>query len=70
MALVSVALLIATHYLLRKTIRKNAPKIVRPIVERFLRPLLTIYYRRKVTNQIQAERKAGGMPLLENPNPR
>jgi hypothetical protein len=65
-ALLSVALLVATHYLLRRTARKFGPVIVRPIVRRLLRPILTIYYRRKVIKQIQAERKAKGLPPVEN----
>ena len=65
-ALLSVALLIATHYLLRKTVRKFAPHIIRPLIRRVLRPILTVYYRRKVIKQIQAERKAKGLPPLEN----
>ena len=65
-ALLSVALLVAMHYLLRKTVRKFAPPIIRPLISRVLRPILTVYYRRKVIKQIQAERKAKGLPPLEN----
>jgi hypothetical protein len=65
-ALLSVTAFVATHYLLRKTVRKFGPSIVRPFVRRVLRPILTVYYRRKVTKEIQAERKAKGHPPLEN----
>jgi hypothetical protein len=65
-ALGSVALLVATHYLWRRTVRKFGPIIIRPIVHHLIRPILTIYYRRKVIKQIQAERKAKGVPPLEN----
>jgi hypothetical protein len=64
-ALLSVAFLVGTHYLLRKTARKFGPVVVRPIIQS-LRPILTVYYRRKVIKQIQAERKAKGLPPLEN----
>jgi hypothetical protein len=65
-ALLSVAVLVATHYLLRKTFRKFASPIIRPLIRLVLRPILTIYYRRKVIKQVQAERKAKGLPPLEN----
>jgi hypothetical protein len=61
-ALLSVALLVASHYLLRKTARKFGPVIIRPIV----RPILAVYYRRKVIKQLQAERKTKGLPPLDN----
>jgi len=51
---------------LRKAGRKVGPVIVRPIANSLVRPILTIYYRRKVIKQIQAERKAKGLPPLEN----
>jgi hypothetical protein len=62
-----VALLIVPHYLLRKASRKYGPGIVRRIVSRCFRPILTIYYRRKVIRQMEDERKAKGLPPLENP---
>ena len=64
-AILSVALFVVTHYLLRKTGRKFGSVIVRPLIRSF-RPILTIYYRRKVIKQIQANRKAKGLPPLEN----
>jgi hypothetical protein len=60
-ALVSAAFLVASHYLLRRAGKKLGRVIVRP-----LRPILTIYYRRKVIKQVQADRKAKGLPPLEN----
>ena len=66
LALLSVALLVASHYLLRKAGRKVGRFIMRPVVNGLVRPILTIYYRRKVIKQIQAERKAKGLPPLEN----
>jgi hypothetical protein len=64
-AILSVAVFVASHYLLRKAGRRTGQVIVRPTV-RPLRPVLTIYYRRKVIKQIQAERKDKGLPPLEN----
>jgi hypothetical protein len=64
-ALLSVAFLVASHYLLRRGAKKFGQVIVRPLV-RSVRPILTIYYRRKVIKQVQAERKAKGLPPLEN----
>jgi hypothetical protein len=64
-----VALLIVLpHYLIRKVSRKYGPKVVRSVMNRSFRPILTIYFRRKVTRQIQDERKANGLPPLENPH--
>ncbi len=65
--IVLVALLIVPHYLLGKASRKYGPGIVRPIVNRLFRPILTIYYRRKVIREAEDERKAKGLPPLENP---
>jgi hypothetical protein len=62
----SVALLVAIHYLLRKASRKIGAKAAGTIV-RTLRPILTAYYRRKIIKQVQRERKAKGLPPLENP---
>ena len=62
--LFTLALLIAPHYLLRRVVRRLGPKIIRPAI-RPLRPILTFYYRRKVIRQIQAERKAQGLPPLD-----
>jgi hypothetical protein len=65
-AVASVALLLLTHYFIRETGRKIGRKIARPMV-RPLRPILTVYYRRKVIKQMRRERKAKGLPPLENP---
>ena len=64
-ALLSVAFLVASHYVVRRTARRFGQVIVRPFVC-LVRPILTIYYRRKVIKQVQAERKAKGLPPLEN----
>jgi len=58
--------LLLLHFFLRETVRRVAPKIMRPAVRSF-RPVLTVYYRRKVMKQMQRERKAKGLPPLENP---
>jgi hypothetical protein len=50
---------------LRRGAKKFGQVIVRPLV-RSVRPILTIYYRRQVIKQVQAERKAKGLPPLEN----
>ena len=62
--LFTLALLIGPHYLLRRVVRRLGPKIIRPAIQP-LRPILTFYYRRKVIRQIQAERKAQGLPPLD-----
>ena len=66
-AVASVALLLVTHYFLREAGRKIGRKVARPLV-RPLRPILTVYYRRKVIKQMQRERKEKGLPPLENPH--
>jgi len=68
-ALLSVAGVAATHYLVRKAGRKfgrSVRSVVRPSIRLFVRPILTVYYRRKVIQQVQADRKAKGLPPLEN----
>ena len=68
-ALLSVAGVVATHYLVRKAARKfgrSVRSLVRPSIRLLLRPILTVYYRRKVIQQIQADREAKVLPPLEN----
>jgi len=64
--LLSVAALLATHYVLGKTVRKLSSSVVQPSILRVLRPILNVYYRRKLIQQIQTDRKAKGLPPLEN----
>jgi hypothetical protein len=66
LAISSVAILVLSHYLIRKLGRKIGGQIGRTL-GRLLRPVFTLYYRRKVVKQMQADRKAKGLPPIENP---
>jgi hypothetical protein len=67
-ALLVVSVFFAIHYAVRKIAGTFSSRIVRPIIRHVFRPILTLYYRRKVAKQIQADRKAKGLPPLENQN--
>jgi hypothetical protein len=65
-AIFSIAIFVFSHYVLRKIGRKVGRQIGK-VIGRLLRPILTLYYRRKVIKQMQADRKAKGLPPIENP---
>lgn len=74
MALVGIVLglacLVLVHYginLMARRASRSVGKTVGTLARPGLRWFLTAYYRRRVIQQLQAERKKQGIPPLENP---
>jgi hypothetical protein len=65
-AVLSLSIFLLSHFVLRKLGRKIGGQTGRRVAPLFRR-VVTIYYRRKVIRQMQADRKAKGLPPIENP---
>ena len=65
-ALISIALMVHAIQIGRRTGR-GLGKVMLGAIRPFLRRILTVYYRRKVTRQMQNGRQSEGKPPLENP---
>jgi hypothetical protein len=66
-AILSIAFLVLSHYIIQRTSRKIGGRIGAGI-GRLFRPVLTRYHRRKAIKKLQADREAKGVPPIENPD--